>query len=328
MLNLQAIFEGLRTSGEFPDRTSFCAKPVPGADSFKVGTDKEGQPALLILASSGDVSSLSIRLKNLEVVQNVKCRVRVEGKSEMESFTILRCLGSGRELQSYFFRALEALIVHLGMQPTASNITEGINWLVELFRAQQKPPSTSIRGLWGELFVILNSSNPILLLEAWHQDPNERHDFSLQAARLEVKTFAQERIHHFSLNQLTSAPGEEVIVCSFRVEPSSSGKCIGDLKREITELCIDRSDLLLHLEQSIVRALGADWILGLERKFDVSRATGTIAYYHCSTIPSVPLPLPPAISNVRFQVDLTNIERTDIGNYDSTLFQSLPYAQS
>lgn len=84
--------------------------------------------------------------------------------------------------------SLSGTVAALPAIPTEEDITAAVAKLVELFRALEAPPRTSLQGLWCELLLIGRASNIRQAAAAWHADPNALHDFVAWRQRVEVKS--------------------------------------------------------------------------------------------------------------------------------------------
>lgn len=224
MLNLIELFHSFDASATTESEERFSAIPIPEYEQHRLGKDTQGQPLLLIsvLEGRGQREPVPIILEHLTVMYNLRCRVaRPDGTSEEERFTIVRCTSEDTTLQTYFLRVASSIIISLKEQSTQSDVAHSVNQLIELFRAMVKPPRKSVQGLWAELFLISEARQPVLLVDAWHTEPEDRYDFAMDEQRIEVKSFSgQIRQHHFSLGQLHPPAGVNVLVASVRVEGS------------------------------------------------------------------------------------------------------------
>ena len=92
----------------------------------------------------------------------------------------------------------------------------------------------AVQGLWAELLLIAYSSDPELLIGAWHEDPDEVYDFALANERLEVKSArGAYRRHHFSSSQLPARAGIELTVASVLVQRVAGGATLWDLLQQL-----------------------------------------------------------------------------------------------
>ena len=76
-------------------------------------------------------------------------------------------------------------------------------------------PTNTVNGLWSELFLIENSTNPKELINYWHNLPEEKFDFNAGKERIEVKSSSSfERKHIFSAEQLNPPSDTQVLIAS------------------------------------------------------------------------------------------------------------------
>lgn len=297
---------------------SFSAVQIDDT-AHRIGKDISGWPVLLINTTSGQ-NSPQIHLEHLEVQHLVRCRITIDKKNEEGIFTVVRCMDADNELIRYFFNFIDPILKTLGPNPTLDSISRAINHLVELFRVLTQPPTKSVAGLWAELFVIRDAKDPISLLNAWHANPEEKYDFNDNAQRVEVKsTSKRDRIHHFSLEQLTPPAGSKVIIASLYVEGSGGGLSINDLVQEIKNLISEKPELIEKLDNVVFRTLGNALSQSMNCRFDRQLAQESLRIFEANSIPKISEPIPSEISDVHFRVDLSRCrplskqELTDAG---------------
>lgn len=309
MTDLFATFSGLSTPHAGGVGESFSAAPVAGA-SHRIGRDTKGWPALLLATSPTHDHSARIRLEHLDVQHSVRCRITsTSGMTEDGTFTVIRCMDADDELTRYFLRAIDPILRALGPAPSTIAVSRAIANLVELFRALTQPPVKSVSGLWAELLFIRNSGDPTSLLEAWRATPKDRYDFSSGTQRIEVKSSAQrDRIHHFSLEQLTPPEGCRLIIASLFVERAGAGASLGELIDEIRDLVAASPDLQQRLDQVVASTLGSALRQSLDERFDRELAYESTRLLAGESIPTIPMPLPRGIFDVHFRVDLSQSE--------------------
>lgn len=319
MLNLIELFHSFDASATTESEERFSAIPIPEYEQHRLGKDTQGQPLLLIsvLEGRGQREPVPIILEHLTVMYNLRCRVaRPDGTSEEERFTIVRCTSEDTTLQTYFLRVASSIIISLKEQSTQSDVAHAMNRLIELFQAMTKPPRKSVQGLWAELFLISEARQPVLLVDAWHTEPEDRYDFAMDEQRIEVKSFSgQIRQHHFSLGQLHPPEGVNVLVASVRVEGSQAGESIDDLRQKIRDSLTNNLDSLLHIDTTIALTLGNGWDRASAERFDQRVAEESLAFYEASAIPSVDPNLPIGVSDVRFRSNLTDVPPVDAARY-------------
>jgi hypothetical protein len=224
---------------------------------------------------------------------------------EEDRFSIVRCVGDDPALHTYFLRVAAVLLMELGVYPSSTSVSRAIDRLIELFRAMARAPRKSVRGLWGELYLIAQAPDPTLLVSAWHALPEDLYDFNMGSQRIEVKSASNRiREHHFSLDQLHPPDGTKVVVASLFVERAGAGTSATDLIDQVRGLVGSNSNLLSHIDQIVGLTLGADWRHAAEDRFDRETANSSLSFYASDTIPKVSTALPAAVSAVHFRLRL------------------------
>jgi len=141
-----------------------------------------------------------------------------------------------------------------------------------------------VQGTWGELLVIAASESPGLLIDAWHDDPDETYDFAFQNSRLEVKTTLKAtRHHHFSSAQVPGTPGKSVLIQSVMTQRVAGGWTAWDLVQsvrarvstEIGHKLLQKALAVLNLQELALDA------------FDARQATREMKTFSVGTIPRV-----------------------------------------
>ena len=312
MIDLKKLYRQLDTHSK-PKLSAtdyYIASPIPEYPNHRLAQDKNGNPCLLLDTGKAreEIFHPPLKLENLTVLFDVDCKTINKGKFERKRFTVICCMGNDQLMNNYFLRIGNTIISIIGKTPTTDKIYDAIDKLIELFRVLNSAPRKSVQGLWAELFVISISTNPTSLLEAWHQSPLEKYDFSKNDQRIEVKSATHEkREHYFSLDQLSPKDGLEVLVASIFVERIGTGLSVLDLADTIRSRINFEPELLFHIDNVINMTLGEKWRLAIKDTFDHQLAKKSLQFYFSNTIPSIDQELPKAISDVHFKVDLTNI---------------------
>jgi hypothetical protein len=222
---------------------------------------------------------------------------------------VITCHGD-EVLTRYFLLLSHGLLSAVPQPATESDLEAALGSLVELFRAATKPAIRSARGFWGELLLIAESEDPEFLLRSWHDASDERFDFGSGQSRVEVKTTTRgSRDHHFSLEQLT-ASGLEVWIASIQVEGSAAGVSVMDLVDEIRTR-VASPELTARLLRITAETLGTDWDAFEGARFDRTLAVASLKLYPVANVPSIQLPVPPAVSSVKFVSDLGSSTEVD-----------------
>ena len=187
-MNLIDLYESLNLPEN--DSKVFNAIPIPEYPNFRVAIDFEGNAVLLLSITKKikDLSLKNFRLKYLQLEQNLDCKVFENDFFKHQTFTVITFRCSDRNLQEYFLRISETLVKTIGQNPTQQQVIDSLKKFVEVFTSLTDSPKNTISGLWAELFLIENSSNPKELINYWHNLPEEKFDFNAGTERIEVKS--------------------------------------------------------------------------------------------------------------------------------------------
>lgn len=313
-MNLIELFDKLESPEEGNGKT-FNATPIPEQPSFRVAVNIEGNPVLLLsVANAVKGSALkNFRLKYLQLEQNVECKITENDRSSFQTFTVVTFTSDDRNLQEYFLRISETLIKTLSDKPTQQQIVDSLNKFVEVFRSLSDTPTNTVHGLWTELFLIENSSNPKALLNYWHNLPEERFDFNSGAEKIEVKSNSNfERIHTFSSEQLNPPVGTQVLVASIFIRQHSNGQSIQQLVDSITNRIANDIQLTEKLNNIVFRTLGNTLQQSIKIKFDYSIAKDSLSFFRQQDISKIEeLHIPDKVSEVKYKSDLTDLTPVD-----------------
>jgi len=305
MTTLPNLFARLSPPADKAD-LSFAAFPLPGHHDHLLGKDGSAAPCLLFSVQEMTLRPAPIRLEHLSVDHNAHCTIHTNGGVTEGHFTIIRCHNAPVSLHDLFLRLAEPLVRKIPPQPTPSDVHRTVTAIVELFRAAARPATKTLQGLWSELFLIAQAQNPGVLLQAWHTTIDERYDFANGPQRIEVKsTSTRVRQHVFSLEQLSPPAGTRLIIASLFAERSAGGTSVADLLDTIGN-AVSSATLLADAQRIAYVSLGNNWREGVATKFDRELATASLCYIDAAHAPSIPGPLPPGVTQVRFLSDLTS----------------------
>ncbi|RJQ14146.1 MAG: PD-(D/E)XK motif protein [Nitrospiraceae bacterium] len=313
MNELVLLFNGLQTpssGSDFPE--TFSGIQIPSRPSWHLCKDRYGRPALLVsIPTEGSRINTppSIALENLRVEHNIQCRIaqaKKQGDIIIRHFSILQCLSDERALHEYFLLTMSAIIKSLPEALSVDQLSDTVDVLADLFHTLQQAPKQSVQGLWAELFVIAFAQLPEVMLQAWHDNTDERYDFSLGAQRVEVKSSGDRtRRHHFALEQAYPPTGTDVLVASILVEQAANGMALGELWDKVREIAGADSDLLLKVESICINALGASWSTARSKRYDRYLAEQSLLCFDIRSMPRVSEDQPHGITDVRFRADLS-----------------------
>lgn len=250
-----------------------------------------------------------LELRYLSFRPRCVCRVRTENTSEsVEMLAVIKCTTIDPLLREYFLRILTGSVAALSNPPPENELAELVSKLVELFRAMDYPPRTSLQGTWCELFLISRASRIRQAAIAWHADPKALHDFMAGKQRLEVKSSTgPHRVHDFRLEQLLPLQGTRVVVASFMLDETGRGLSINDLWSEISANPQVTVELRERVSRILTLSLGRDWRNARHVAFDPGAALNKLRLYDVVWVPKVNSNVPTQISEVRFKAELTDV---------------------
>lgn len=152
--------------------------------------------------------------------------------------------------------------------------------------ADSVSPET-VQGLWAELVLIAYSGDPELLIQSWHEDPDEIYDFALAHERLEVKSArGAHRRHHFSSSQLPARAGIDLLVASVLTQRVAGGATLWDLLQRLSARVST-----VAVEAAMRKVLAVAPLSALtERSYDASSASASAVFFAGDDVPAVTLP--------------------------------------
>jgi hypothetical protein len=312
-MNLIELFNSL----DIPSPESnniYNANVIREYPSFHLGVNTNGNPVLLFPAINEKFknSLKNYRLKYLKFELNVECKITENGNSLLKRFSTLTFNSSDIHLVEYFLRISESLVKTLFEKLPVLEGVEVVKKFIDIFSFLNEPPSNTIQGLWGELFLILNSRRPDVLINYWHASPMEKFDFHSGREILEVKSSQSfDRIHNFSSEQLSPPSEMELIVASLFVRRTTTGKSIQDLAIEILAKIHGNEARVEKLNNIIFKTLGNTFEQATTFKFDHDIAKQSLRFYRLFDIKRIEeLNIPSEVTNVHYNTNLNNVKFT------------------
>lgn len=288
--------------------------PIPGNSRYLIGKDKDSSACLLI-STDGDtlIERTPIRLENLDVLFDLPCNMNLPSQTREGKFTILKCRSNEPEIVNSFLSVCQGILKVLGKEPSQDDIAKGIDRFVRIFSKLLLPPSRTVNGLIGELFVISICSDPVSALLAWRRENSARFDFSLEGTYLEVKTTtSRKRSHKFTYDQCNPPEGSLAIVASMFVEQSTGGTTLRKIFDNILESVSSNSDLILKLHEVVNDTLGKTLKDGMDTCFDIALMKSSLKFYDLRQIPAIRESLSSELSDVSFRSNLSAINDISI----------------
>lgn len=288
----------------------FNAMPINSFAFAKIAKSIDNYPVILIssLNDGTYLTNKNIRLKYIELRHNQECKVAENNDVKLQNFTVIVFNSDLPYLQNYFLGVAETLIKSLSQKPSQKEILIVFSNFIDIFRAMSDVPRKSVQGLWAELFIIDRSLNKKILLDFWHNNPNEKFDFNAGVEKLEVKSnSSMERIHIFSSEQLNPPNDSQVIIASLFTKQKSSGLSINDLIKSIS-LSHDSEQYKEKIYQLVSKTLGNSIEQSIKIKFDYNFAINSLRFYKHQDISKIEkINIPDKVSEVKYRSDLSGI---------------------
>ena len=310
-----------------PESGKFGVKSLSFSNLVLLGISPEGNPIFFIEKDFKN-NTKDFKLALISVLFNRDCSLILDnGKTIEKKYSLIVLHSDDYDMRQYFLNVVVLLFQKLPQDPSQKELIDEINKLILLFSASAKPAMKTIQGLWAEMLIIEQSTNPEYLIRSWHSSPNSKYDFNDGQNKLEVKSTSQtKRIHSFSYDQTIPNPNSRLLIASIKVIETGVGKSILDLRDNI---CKRVSDLNLQykVNEMILSSLGSDFSNISDLYFDYQYAIDETAFIESENIPTIPKDsIPNELSNIKFSCDLTNIQsvkKEQLRNSTEILFRSL-----
>lgn len=326
MKDIYKIFQKLKK--EAPNNgEGFAFSALPKIKYHKIGISQERQPMFFIKCDEMYSSkSIDANLEFISVHFNRQCQL-INSKGEIvkeDTYTIISLKNDSEYLQEYFLKIVIVIINSIPEKPLLKNLKIEIDKLITLFTKFSKPALKSIQGLWAELLIIEQSNNPDYLIKSWHNSTTDKYDFNDGKDKIEVKSTTKDRrIHNFSQEQTLPNSNSLLIISSILIIETGTGVSIFDLVNNIESRAKDKS-LLFRFNEMIATTLGNDFEKSFHVFFDYQYAVDSIRHYNSLDIPTINVTcIPPNISNVRFECDLTDIKSERAAMMKSKLYNAM-----
>lgn len=325
MKTVYKIFQELRNQSPV-NGDCFVVASLPSIRNHKIGITQKGQPIFFIKCDNNTNSKkLDTNLEFISVQFNRQCQlINQKQKTEEGIYTIILLKTDIEYLQEYFLKIVLVLLNKISDKPLLKDLKIEIDKLINLFSKFTKPPLKTIQGLWAELLVIEQSKDPDYLIQAWHSSLSDKYDFNDGIDKIEVKsTTKNQRIHNFSIEQLTPNPSSQLLIVSIFTIETGTGINIPDLVERI-EIRLKDKNLSFRLNELVALTIGEDFEKSFQVFFDYQFALDLMQFYQSFDIPTISrCDIPPNIRNVRFECDLSNLKTANIKGHESKLYNSL-----
>ena len=297
------------------ENSIYTVMPIPTHTGYFVGKDKESLACLFVSTSyQAGKPHPPIRLKGIDVQFDLHCNLKKANEPLKEGiFTVIRCRARDSEMTSYFLSICGTLLSLLGDQPTQAMIAKAVIRLAAILQKVQRPPTRPINGLFGELYLLLRSSNAVTTLRAWRDSENARFDFTNGKVRLDVKaTIGRNRVHTFSYEQCNPPSSTIAVAASLHIEQIAGGLSLCSILDEIKARVYADVDLMLKLDETVAATLGTSRKDSLSCCFDMHLADSSLQFFNLEDVPAIRGPIPIGVSDVHFRSDLSSLHPVSI----------------
>ena len=311
-MDAKQIYKNFQSlSRETDADNAFNVLTLPGCQ-HKLGVSNEGYPMFFVKTSAEKPDVHDMHLDIFTVEYNQKCTLREQGQAvSTDVYSILTLQNSDEPLQRYFIEISLLILEKLREVPSRRELSIQIDDLVAIFTALREKGKKTVQGLWAELLVIEKSLHPEVLINAWHNSPKAKYDFTLGYDKLEVKsTSGDERVHHFKIDQLLPSEHSNLLIASVFVRESGSGLgglCIMDLYDKICSR-VTNIDSRLKIQKVMGETIGNDYSKLNSEFFDYVTAGDTLAFYDSVNIPHIEREhVPTSVTKVEFDCNISGV---------------------
>ena len=288
---------------EISDEYSFFSKDLD-ASQIKLGISIDSLPVLMIPSSEEGEAKPTTKYSGLEVMLNRKCKL-IDGKSDSRAFHLIKCLDNETKIIKTFLDFFEDLFSEPNGQDI-DYILERLGSLSKLLELRKKSRENAM-GLWSELFLINSYSMVNEFIIAWHNEVREKLDFEFSETAIEVKSFSgDQRVHHFSQNQLSNLSYENLFIMSVQLKEIDETVSIRDLYLQILGNITEREtkDKFNNVFYEYAGNMDLD-----DHRFSIPIANNTVRFFRASDVPSInDVDIPMEVSALRYKSDCSRVE--------------------
>lgn len=259
----------------------------------------KGNFLLGLLFNRNLVNSPTLGFENIEITSFQDGFLQIRNTKQRCSFLVIE-----NTEESTIERFLD-LVVQI-IQETKRNqrvfkspqeLIQYIETWAQLFKNEVSKKSEEILGLYGELYFISKSTNPLRTFSMWKSPSRSRFDFTVGKTYLDIKTSTVGSIHHFDLEQVKREDGMQKYICSILCKASDKdGTNISDIIKLLKKY-INKETLY----SAILKRGPVGW-----HRFQKRYFVEGVNVFSADDIPQ-PQILTDSISDVKFKVSLSGI---------------------
>lgn len=290
---------------------AFAVEPIGGAGSILAAVDGSGTWGIAIKARRGGQPVPPIHLANLTAEFGVACKLDLGGEVVSATVALLQCQTDERAVRSLFATFVAAVVDELPAEPTDGDVVAVLDRWISLFLHLQSPPRNTVIGLIGELVVIDSAADTTAWVAAWHSSHLDLIDFGFTMPQLEVEvkaTSGRERVHTVSIHQSSEEEIGSRYFASLMVEIRDTGLSVGELSRSIADRLPD-ADARRKFWVTLADVCGQELGDFLASRFIIETSVRSLQLFAAADVPtpSVELPLPAGVSDLRYRSDFSSV---------------------
>jgi hypothetical protein len=148
-----------------------------------------------------------------------------------------------------------------------------IKKLLSLFNYSSLIDTNRLKGWWGELFLIYNSTNQERWIESYHMNIKDPVDFMFPDFNIEVKSFTGEvRRHLFSTSQSVSSNKKKTYLASVKLTSSPHGESFENLLKTLRSKFPNRECLeKMYVELQTLKELNPRGVDDIKYEIELAR---------------------------------------------------------
>lgn len=303
-----------------PDGRQLRGMTAPGRVTDLLAVDSMKNVYVLLEDLSSGPLHQTRRFSSISILPSQSYRLEVDGKQVEKKYVALVLHHDKVTLLSAFAITSSALLASLPLQPNAADISSYLETFVELFLNNREVDAATVKGVWGELWVLASADDPASLLECWHDSQFGHFDFSRSGVHIEVKTHEGERsFHHFSAAQL-SIDASTTFIVSCLIFSDNGGKTAMDLIDEISVKLSgpQRTQLL----RKALESLGTGLEEASEFRYEVRNGLMNQVLL-ASEMPVLSFDDRAPVSQISYSVDMSELLKARGSNVDHAILQLL-----
>ncbi|KZN47681.1 hypothetical protein N476_23040 [Pseudoalteromonas luteoviolacea H33] len=271
-----------------------------------LSVDSDLHPSLLFETQEALVKS-NIELRSISVYFSRYCSFEtISADVKSGIYTIVKINECEIETLQVVFKLLEEVFIREGVSHSNREIASIITEIADLF-AHVTSSKGDIIGLWGELYILSFAPNLDRVVKYWCTSKTAKYDLVLPDFALEVKsTTNAKRKHRFSLEQVRPLGEFKVYIASLLLVETYSGQTAMELM-ELLSSKIQNSELRASFLKLCMLKGGVD--LGRSSlKLGTLPEGGALVVFESKDMAAPEVKLGTGIENVRFDIDLSNLE--------------------